>query len=92
MTIRRITVVEMTPEGPRAQVVSESKSKRKVSKGLKPAEKAQRRVLEAQVAFAREALDAHEKLTQKRGDRWLTDAPTVVFKATRAAMKRLNKM
>jgi hypothetical protein len=91
-SVRRVTVVEMTPDGPKAQTLVKEKKKRRVSRGLKGMEKGNRRMLEAQVAFAETALDEHERLTEKRGDRWLTEGPAIVLKATRKAAKRFFKV
>jgi Family of unknown function (DUF6312) len=89
--IRRITVIGTGPSGPSAEVLFEKGSKRrKSSRLLKPVERVQRRVLKAQKAFADEALALHEKRARKRKDGWLRDAPMIVFKANRKALKRLT--
>lgn len=89
--IRRITVIRTGPSGVSAEVLFEKDSgRRKSSRLLKPAERVQRRVLKAQKAFADEALAQHEVRTRKRKDGWLRDAPTILVKANRKALKQLT--
>ena len=89
--VRRITVIGTGPSGPTAEVLFvKAPEGRKSSRLLKPVEKAQHRVLEAHKVFADEVLVQHEKLPRKRKDGWLLDAPVIVFKANRKALKKLT--
>jgi Family of unknown function (DUF6312) len=88
--VRRVTVVSNGSSGPAADVVFEKRAGRdRTSRQLKPLKKMQRRTLKAQKVFADEALALHEKYALKRKNGWLRDAPTIVFKANRKALKKL---
>ena len=89
--VRSITLVGTGPTGSSVETVFGKGSKRaKSSRFLKPVEKIQRRMLEAHKTFADEALALHEKYARKRKDGWLRDAPVIVFKANRKALKKLT--
>lgn len=89
--VRRITVVSNGGSAPSAEVVFKKESGRdRTSRDLKLLEKMQRRTLTAQKTFADEALALHEKYALKRKNGWLLDAPAIVFKANRKALKKLT--
>lgn len=90
--VRRISVIHSGAEGPSVEdlYVKALKRRRKGSRLLRPVEKVQRRLLKTQKAFADEALAQHDKSARKRKDGWLWDAPVIVFKANRKALKELT--
>ena len=89
--VRRITVIHTDSKTSSAEVIYEKGAKsRKTSRALRPVEKLHRRVLKAQKSFADEALALHDKHARKRKNGWLRDAPVIVFKANRKALKKLT--
>lgn len=91
--IKRITLIERTPDGFTTKTLFEApeEKKRKVSRGLRGMEKAERRVLEAVDTFAGELLDRHNRSTRKRKDGWLRDGQLNLMKAQRKAIKKLTR-
>ncbi len=58
---------------------------------LRPAEKASRHVLEAEHAFAAEALRLHDKSVRDGEESWLVDGPANFAKAQRKAYNVMRK-
>lgn len=90
--IARITVVSVDPGRQDSKVIYKAKkSKRKVSRWLRPLERWQRRSLEAQQAYNDELLDRHNRSNRKRRNGFLRDGVLNFSRAQRKAMKRLRK-
>ena len=90
--VRRITLVDLSGES--APVVifkSKQRSKRKISRWLKPYEKMDRRWAKAAKVYGAEVLRRHEKSSRKRRNGWLRDRGVNVLRAQRKAVKRLTK-
>ena len=88
--IRSVTIIRHEPAGTTADVVYDKDAgKRKVSKGLRPLEKAQRRMLKAQQVFGNEMLRRHEKSTRKRRNGFLRDGGRNHLGAMHKAIKKL---
>jgi len=90
--IRTVTVIRHEAAGTRAEVVYRSDAgskKRKVSRGLRPLEKVQRRVLKAQQVFGDEMLRRHEKSSRKRRNGFLRDGGRNQAGAMSKALKKL---
>jgi hypothetical protein len=92
-SVRRITIIQQGAEGASTQVVYErSEGKRKSSRALRPMEKLQRRLLEANQIFADEALSRHNKYAEKRKDGWLVEMPRIGGESARKAFKKLTRI
>jgi|KBSSwiStaDraftv2_1062776.scaffolds.fasta_scaffold00005_212 hypothetical protein len=91
--IRSATVIRHDTSGTTTEVVQKSDSgpegKRKVSRPLRPLEKAQRRVLKAQKVFSDEMLRRHEKSAHKKRDGFLREGAKNQVGALRRAVKKL---
>lgn len=85
--VKGITVIE---DGSVKTVLGgKEKKKRKSSRGMRPFEKAARRMLEAGEAMTDEALDRHNRSSRKRKDGWARDMMTNAMKANQKALKKL---
>lgn len=90
--IERITVVSLEAGQQTSRTIYKSKkAKRKLSRWVKPIEKSQRRVLEAQQVFSQELLGRHKRSNRKRRNGFLRDGGMNLMRAQRKAMKRLRK-
>lgn len=90
--ISRITVVSVDPGHKESKVIyKDKKKKRKLSRWLVPAERWQRRSLEAQQTYVNELLTRHNSSNRKRRNGFLRDGLLNVTRAQRKAMKRLRK-
>lgn len=90
--IARITVVNLEAGQSSAKTIYKSKkSKSKLSRWVRPLERAQRRVLEAQQTFSEELLARHRRSNRKRRDGYLRDGGLNLMRAQRKALKRLRK-
>jgi hypothetical protein len=89
--VARITAVSLD-EGQSQTVYVAPKSKRKVSRWLKPLEKGHRRLLTALAAFGNTLERRHERSNRKRRNGWLRDAPMNMMRAERKAAKKLFNM
>ena len=86
--IRRITIIE-SDGSTRSRRVGK-KRKRRVTKGLKPLERAQRKTLSAAKRFT-SVLDARNRRSnRKKRDGFLRDVPKNQAKALRKALKKLR--
>lgn len=94
--IARITVVTPGPTSSVSQVVYKSKKKkrkkRKLSRWVKPLERVQRRLLEAQQTYNDELLDRNRRSNRKRRDGFLRDNSLNMLRAQRKAFKRLRRL
>ena len=86
--VARITAVPLE-DGQPQRVYEASKSKRKVSRWLRPMEKGHRRLLAALAAWGTTLEDRHARSNRKRKNGWLRDAPVNVLRAQRKAAKKL---
>jgi hypothetical protein len=86
--VARITAVSLE-DGQAQTVFDGSKSKRKVSRWLRPMEKGHRRLLEALATFGATLEERHERSNKKRRNGWLRDAPLNLMRAQRKATKKL---
>jgi hypothetical protein len=86
---RRVTLIEQ--DGTRTKLFSKkvTRKKKRVSKGLRPVERAQKRWLDASNVFTSELLRRHRRSRLKKKNRWLTDAPINFLKAQRKGLDRL---
>jgi hypothetical protein len=86
--VARITAVSLE-DGQAQTVFDGGKTKRKVSRWLRPMEKGHRRWLEALASFGADLQDRHERSNRKRKNGWLRDATVNVMHAQRKATKKL---
>lgn len=91
--VKRITAVRVGDSGRESAVIyrESRKKKRKVSSMMKPFEKVERKLLEAQEVGGREGLRLHEKSNRKRRDGWLVDALDNQIKTNRKAYNVARK-
>jgi hypothetical protein len=95
-SVLRITVIRSTQAGAESRVLydrqAEGRGKRKHSFGMRPVEKLQRRLLDAEKVFVDGLVEGHDTHSRKRRDGWLRAAPAIFFKAQRKALKRLFRL
>jgi hypothetical protein len=90
--IERITLITVDSGRQESKVLYKSETKkRKVSRWVRPIERLQRRVLEAQEAFSETLLDRHNRSNRKRKNGFLRDGGVNLMRAQRKALKRLRK-
>ena len=93
--VSRVTVVRRDggTKAPRAQAVYlQPKERRpKVSFWSRPLEKGARRILNAQVVFAQEALKRHDESSRRRKDGWLLEGPANIAESGRKALNEARK-
>ena len=90
--IRRITVFDRDVTGSLRPVVlfDRRRKKKKQTKGLRPAERLVRTVLDASDAYSSTAATRHRRSNRKRKDGWLKDLAANVSKAGNKARKELE--
>ena len=90
--VRRITLVTLDGphQGESTTLYKKKRKKKKVSRYLRPLERAQRRLLKASDAFASESLGRHNRSNRKRRDGFLRDLGINQIKASRKAFKKLR--
>lgn len=88
--VQRITVVS-ADGGASRTVFKEERKKRKVSRWLKPRERADRKVALAMKAFSDEWLRRHDRSNRKRRNGWMRDGGLNLMRANRKAWKKLRK-
>jgi hypothetical protein len=89
----RVTVVN--PSSGATETLYRKKGRRRkkrVSRALRPLERAVFHSLEATDAAAGNLLSRHRRSRRKRRDGWLRDAPNNVMKAHRRGWKKLRKI
>ena len=94
--VSRVTVVRRdgNTKAPRAQdvYVQPKKERRpKVSFWSRSLEKGARRILNAQVVFAQEALKRHDESSRRRKDGWLLEGPANIAELGRKALNEARK-
>jgi len=92
--IDRITLVALGTARGETETLYKAKKRKKKKKGsrwLRPFERMQRRTLDAQEAFFRDANRRHRKSNRKRRDGWLRDGGDNTMKSSRKAFKKIRK-
>jgi hypothetical protein len=90
--IRRITVFDRDVTGSLRPVVlfDRRRKKKKQTKGLRPAERMVRSVIDATDAYSSTLATRHRRSNRKRKDGWLKDIAANVSKAGNKARKELE--
>lgn len=90
--IARITAVHLEGGQQTSKTLYKAeKKKAKVSRWVRPIERSQRRMLEAQQVFGEELLARHKRSNRKRRNGFLRDGGMNLMRAQRKALKRLRK-
>jgi hypothetical protein len=89
-SIRKVTLLVPDPEGNLSPVVlfDRAREQKKVSRPLRPFEKAIRRAADAEATFAKAYLSRHRRSNSKKKDGWIRDLNVNLFKATRRGFKK----
>lgn len=90
--LKRVTLVDLSNPGSSTVLFESPKRKRKVSRWLKPFERADFRLARATEVFGQELVRRHERSNEKRRDGWLRDGGVNVMRAGRRAVKKLTGM
>lgn len=90
--LQRITVVD--PSGRDSEVMFKDKKrkKKKVTRWMRPSEKAMRQYIKAERRCWDELLDRHDKSRGKKRDRWLTDVPNNALRALDKGLRVFGKL
>ena len=84
-------IIELNADGAQRVYGRKKKKKRKVSKWMKPMERASRRSLEANQRFFDTLLSRQNRSNRKRRDGWIRDMPLNMARAQRKGLKKLLK-
>jgi len=92
-SIKSITVVSRDSAGfpSRTLIHGRRRRKKKQSKGLKPLEKAMRKMAKARRAGADEYLKRHKRSNRRKKNGWVRKLPRNAMKAQRKSMKAMFK-
>ena len=93
--VKRVTVIQRTPDGHRKAVTvyreSKDDSREKTSAWTRPLERASRRLVRAHVIFGQELLRRGHESNRRRRDGWLLEAPANVIEAGRKSYNEARK-
>jgi hypothetical protein len=88
--VRRITVVDSSG-GDSKVLYGDKKGKKKISDWAKPAERAERHVIQAVQTFGNELVRLHHRSNRKRRDGFIRDAGYNLIKAESKALRKLMR-
>ncbi len=89
--VQKVTKIERGEDGVVTRtILSERKSKKRVSKQWRGVDKALRRIGRAQRAAANEYLDRHERANERKKNGAIKKLPKNLMKAQRKGMKQLK--
>lgn len=90
--IRRITEVSLKEgSNPSITPLYREKRKKRVSRYLKPVDKAQRKVFEAFQIFGNELNDRNKRSATKKNNGALSESGSNLMKASKKALRRIRK-
>ena len=91
--VERVTVVQVSGENRRAEVVyaSDDEDEQSSQPSFKRLEQSVRHVLKAQLVAAQEAYQSHLDSVEKGGMSWVKDAPGTFIKASWKGVKEMSK-
>ncbi len=89
-SIRKVILLAPDAKGNVSPIVlfDRDGERKKMSRPLRPLEKAVRRAADAEAAFAKTYLSRHRRSNAKKKDGWIRDLNVNLFKATRRGFKR----